>query len=90
MLGPALATFALTRIPKTDNVRMKTRNGLSSLISESLNDFALRPMSVQIHRRETETSGGVQIKGNSCFVPRQLLCGSLVPYRASIVALHLH
>ena len=42
MLGPALATFALARIAKTDNVRMKTRNGLSSLISESLNDFALR------------------------------------------------
>jgi hypothetical protein len=42
MLGPALATFALARIPKTDNARMKTRNGLSSLISESLNDFALR------------------------------------------------
>jgi hypothetical protein len=42
MLGPALATFALARIPKTDKARMKTRNGLSSLISESLNDFALR------------------------------------------------
>ena len=32
MLGPAVATFALTRIPRTDNARMKTRNGLSSLI----------------------------------------------------------
>jgi hypothetical protein len=37
-----LATFALTRIPRTDNARMKTRNGLSSLICESLDDFALR------------------------------------------------
>jgi hypothetical protein len=45
---------------------------------------------VQIHRREAKTSGGVQIKGNSGFVPGQLLHGSLVPYRASIVALHLH
>ena len=67
MLGPALATFALTRIPKTDNARMKTRNGLSSLISESLNDFALRTHvgsnSPQIHRRETGPSGGDQIKG---------------------------
>jgi hypothetical protein len=78
MLGPALATFALARIPKTDKARMKTRNGLSSL------------MSVQIHRREIKTSGGVQIKGNSGFVPRQLLYGSLVPYRASIVTLPLH
>ena len=43
-------------------------------------------MSVQIHRRETKTSGGVQIKGNSGFVPGQLLYGSLVPYRASIVS----
>jgi hypothetical protein len=30
------------RIAKTDNVRMKTRKGLSSLISESLDDFVLR------------------------------------------------
>ena len=29
MLGPALATCAPTRIPRTDNARMKTRNGLS-------------------------------------------------------------
>jgi hypothetical protein len=29
-------------------------------------------MSVQIHRRETRTSGGVQIKGNSDLVPEQL------------------
>ena len=67
MLGPALATFALARIPRTDNARMKTRNGLSSLISESLNDFALRTHvgsnSPQIHRRETGPSGGDQIKG---------------------------
>jgi hypothetical protein len=47
-------------------------------------------MSVQIHRCETKTSGGVQIKGNSGFVPGQLLYGSLVPYRASIVTLPLH
>lgn len=37
-------------------------------------------MSVQIHRRETRPSGGDQIKGNSGFVPGQLLYGSLVPY----------
>jgi len=94
MLGPALATFALARIPRTDNARMKTRNGLSSLISESLNDFALRTHvgsnSPQIHRRETGPSGGDQIKGNSGFVPGQLLYGSLVPYGASIVTLPLH
>jgi hypothetical protein len=47
-------------------------------------------MSVQIHRRETKTSGGVKIKGNSGFVPGQLLYGSLVPYRASIVTLPVH
>jgi hypothetical protein len=28
VLGPALATFALTKNPKTDNAMMKTRNGL--------------------------------------------------------------
>jgi hypothetical protein len=47
-------------------------------------------MSVQIHRRETKTSGGVKIKGNSGFVPGQLFYGSLVPYRASIVTLPVH
>ena len=45
------------------------------------------PVSVQIRRGETRLPGGVQIKGNSGFVSGQLLFGSLVPYRASIVTL---
>jgi hypothetical protein len=30
-----------------------------STLLKSLDDFASKPMSVQIHRRETKTSGGV-------------------------------
>jgi len=62
---------------------MKTRNGLSSLISESLDDFALRTcVSAQIHRPEIRTSGGIWIKGRLGLRHWQLLSGSLVPDRA--------
>src|ERR1700684_3046429 len=41
MLGPALAAFALTRNPSTENARIKTRMA-SSPILKSLDDFALQ------------------------------------------------
>lgn len=88
MLGPALATFALTRIPKTDNARMETRNGLSSLISESFNDFALNLCRLKYAAVELELPAASKSKVNSGFVVRQLLSGSLVPYRASSITLH--
>jgi hypothetical protein len=66
---------------------MKTRNGLSSLISGSLNNFALRPASVQMSRGEARLPGDIQINVNSSFFSRQRLLGSLVPYRAPIVTL---
>ena len=39
VLGPAVAASALTRIPRTDNARIKARMACSPLILKSLNDF---------------------------------------------------
>ena len=88
MLGPASATFALTRIPRTDNARMKTRNGLSSLNLSLLMISLCEPLSIQIHRPETRNPAASKSKVYSGFVTGQPLSGSLVPYRASNVALN--
>ena len=41
VLGPALAASALTRIPRTDNARIKTRMAYSPLILKSLSMISL-------------------------------------------------
>ena len=46
VLRPALAASALTRIPRIDSARIKTR-------------IPTLPLSIQTHIRETRTSGGV-------------------------------
>jgi len=72
VLGPATATFALTRTPTTDNARMKTRTGLifPDLMSVQIRRCRTRTLRRRLNQTSTPVSSLATVRRVTCSLAR--------------------